>query len=448
MVWIRSGVSGGGRDHYRISVPNWGLRALDVLRSCQCDHPFPVCACSEGLSGPRLLQRSKFLSSLAGWPAPEPRRPAPPPDPRLLRVGILTPAAEIGGAEVWMLSLLRECDRSQIHWTGVVCLHPANCDPFMRGRLAEHCPVRTGAEAADRLYRECDVVLVWGLLASEQRIPRRPRSCSVVLISHGCCGWTARVFADAGRADHFAAVSRVALQPIPEPFRARARIVENCYDPARLIPQRGRDAIRAEWGVEPSERVLGYLGRWSPEKNAIAAVRAAEALPEGWRSVVVGRGDELRPTLEHAALGLPALVTGPVEHPGDVLAGFDAMIVPSHEEGSCITLLEGWAAGLPVLCTPVGVALDHPELVRGIPLDPTPAAIAEALRADLADVDGTARRVAQAREVAEREYGPARFGREWTDFLAATAPHGVQVRIRRAGKPKVPLGTPKCRTCG
>ncbi len=70
MVWIRSGVSGGGRDHYRISVPNWGLRALDVLRSCQCDHPFPVCACSEGLTGQALVSRSKFLSSLGGWPRP------------------------------------------------------------------------------------------------------------------------------------------------------------------------------------------------------------------------------------------------------------------------------------------------------------------------------------------------------------------------------------------
>jgi hypothetical protein len=38
-------------------------------RPCDCPHSFPVCACFEGLSGAPLEARSRWLSSLAGWPA-------------------------------------------------------------------------------------------------------------------------------------------------------------------------------------------------------------------------------------------------------------------------------------------------------------------------------------------------------------------------------------------
>lgn len=43
---------------------------MSYKRPCNCPHKFPVCACSEGVSGPDLLRRSRTLSSLAGWPAP------------------------------------------------------------------------------------------------------------------------------------------------------------------------------------------------------------------------------------------------------------------------------------------------------------------------------------------------------------------------------------------
>src|SRR4051795_1134557 len=39
------------------------------LRSCDCDHGFPICACCEGISGRHLLARSRYLSALADWPA-------------------------------------------------------------------------------------------------------------------------------------------------------------------------------------------------------------------------------------------------------------------------------------------------------------------------------------------------------------------------------------------
>lgn len=37
-------------------------------RRCSCPHGFPLCACHERLTGDALLRRSRWLSSLAGWP--------------------------------------------------------------------------------------------------------------------------------------------------------------------------------------------------------------------------------------------------------------------------------------------------------------------------------------------------------------------------------------------
>lgn len=42
----------------------------DAPRACACNHPYPLCACAEGWRGHELLRRSKWLSSLAGWPGP------------------------------------------------------------------------------------------------------------------------------------------------------------------------------------------------------------------------------------------------------------------------------------------------------------------------------------------------------------------------------------------
>jgi hypothetical protein len=39
-----------------------------MVRTCTCPHAYPLCACAEGLRGSALLDRSRWLSALAGWP--------------------------------------------------------------------------------------------------------------------------------------------------------------------------------------------------------------------------------------------------------------------------------------------------------------------------------------------------------------------------------------------
>ncbi|MDR3634357.1 MAG: glycosyltransferase family 4 protein [Isosphaeraceae bacterium] len=326
-----------------------------------------------------------------------------------------------------MLSLLEHTDSARLDWRGVAVLYPEQTEPTMYRALKSRARVGFGPTALDELYRAVDVVLVWGVTAAEQRLPRPPRRCKVVLVSHGSGPWTARVFSQYARADAYAAVSRQALLPVPEAVRPDTTVIGNCFEPERVAASPGaRAALRGEWGVRPGEAVLGYLGRLSNEKNPGALIAAVEA-DASVRGVFVGTGAMLS-DLQARTSTSPAhdriVFHGAVELPGDALSAFDAMVLPSHEEGCAIVVLEAWAAGCPVIATPVGIAPEWPELVRTIPLGPSGAAIAEALAADRADPAGTRARVERAKEVAQAQFSPAAFGAAWTELVARvnTAP--------------------------
>ena len=69
-----------------------------IRRECDCDHGFPLCACVEGLDGPALLSRSRWLSSIAGWPGPITADGLA--EVAKLRGGVATPVEPAGGARV------------------------------------------------------------------------------------------------------------------------------------------------------------------------------------------------------------------------------------------------------------------------------------------------------------------------------------------------------------
>lgn len=134
---------------------------------------------------------------------------------------------------------------------------------------------------------------------------------------------------------------------------------------------------------------LIYIGRAAREKGlyeTLQGMRLALELGVDARLTVAGGGpEEARLRRYAAALGLASRVTfvGPVfgSDKVNLLAGADVMLLPSYAEGLPYALLEGMAAGIPVIATPVGAIPDvvtpgtHGYLVR--PRDGK--AIAEAL---------------------------------------------------------------------
>ncbi|HYC36431.1 MAG TPA: glycosyltransferase family 4 protein [Usitatibacter sp.] len=131
----------------------------------------------------------------------------------------------------------------------------------------------------------------------------------------------------------------------------------DCWQFEHIVERRStlRDPLR-----------LIYVGRVAREKGlyeTLQAMRLALELGVDARLTVAGGGEELSRLQRYAAaLGIGSRVAfvGPVfgHDKVNLLAGADAMVLASYSEGLPYALLEGMAAGLPVVATPVGAVPD------------------------------------------------------------------------------------------
>jgi glycosyltransferase involved in cell wall biosynthesis len=168
---------------------------------------------------------------------------------------------------------------------------------------------------------------------------------------------------------------------------------------------------------------VGFVGRFSWEKNPLAVSQAVAVLGKGYRAVYVGKG--YGPGVREGALLLTpdAIFVDPLYQVGDAYDALDCVIMASPSEGFSMVLVEAMLAGVPVVATRVGIA---PELERNhgiscftVPIHPSPAQLAEAVRVALsADNRAT---VEKLRRVALAEYTAEAMGTQWADYLLAIA---------------------------
>lgn len=126
---------------------------------------------------------------------------------------------------------------------------------------------------------------------------------------------------------------------------------------ARALPS--REEARHALGLDPTCKVVGFVGRLAPQKAPERLIDAfSQCHDPDARLVLIGHGE-----LEHQlrrralALGMEGRITfagaldGPLAMPA-----FDVLAVPSRYESLAYVLLEATAAGIPMVSTPVGVA--------------------------------------------------------------------------------------------
>jgi glycosyltransferase involved in cell wall biosynthesis len=203
-----------------------------------------------------------------------------------------------------------------------------------------------------------------------------------------------------------------------------------------------RQAVRRELEVGPDEVLFIFAGRLVPIKRVdvlLGAIAVARVRKPRVRLLVVGDGDQ-RPWLEQlsASLGLGDIVTflGNRSDFPRLLAGADAAVLSSDNEGTPVSLIEAAAAELPAAATEVGGAA---EVVRPDTGMLVPRGAAPALGARIAELAGDAdlrRRLgARAREVALARFSIDRLIADVDDLygrlLAARSrsrPDGDQLR--------------------
>jgi glycosyltransferase involved in cell wall biosynthesis len=124
--------------------------------------------------------------------------------------------------------------------------------------------------------------------------------------------------------------------------------------------QDGRTESRRYLGIGPERFAVGWIGRMTPVKRTDDVLVAFKQLRETGVDAVlclVGDGPD-RPQLEQRAheLGVirDTLFLGYQEDVAPFYAAFDALILPSSNEGTPVSAIEALAAGRPVVATRVG----------------------------------------------------------------------------------------------
>ena len=172
---------------------------------------------------------------------------------------------------------------------------------------------------------------------------------------------------------------------------------------------------------------IGLIGRISPEKGQAEFLQAAALLASEFpaaRFVICGApiipAGKYFDLVNELARGLPVEFLGWRDDISAVLAEFDLLIVPSHDEGMGRVVVEAFSAGVPVVAFAAGgipeVITDGQTgfLVQGVTPEALAARIREVMLSDAEDV----RRVAtNARKAWEGSYTVAKYQSRITDLM-------------------------------
>jgi len=123
---------------------------------------------------------------------------------------------------------------------------------------------------------------------------------------------------------------------------------------------RPANGLRAALGIPATARVVGFVGRLSPEKGPEVFLRAAllaSARLADTHFVFVGEGPlaaTLRDTIAHGHLQDRVHLAGLRQDVAAVLNDIDVLVSSSHSEAMPLAVMEAMASGLPVVATRVG----------------------------------------------------------------------------------------------
>ncbi|CAN4279865.1 glycosyltransferase family 1 protein [Pseudoxanthomonas sp. LjRoot125] len=193
-------------------------------------------------------------------------------------------------------------------------------------------------------------------------------------------------------------------------------------DAQHFSPARRDDALRAQWGLQPDDLAVIYVGRIAAEKNLDLSIRAFDAIRRQHptaKFVWVGDG----PVRERLAQEHPDFIFCGVQR-GETLARHfasgDLFLFSSHSETFGNVTLEAMASGVPTVAFNYGAAREHlVDGVHGAAVDDDEAFLAAAQR--LAADPALRRTMGEAAAVAMRALRPEQVAADFDDLLTDLA---------------------------
>ncbi|HME05713.1 MAG TPA: glycosyltransferase family 4 protein [Bryobacteraceae bacterium] len=200
--------------------------------------------------------------------------------------------------------------------------------------------------------------------------------------------------------------------------RDRITVIANGIDAGRF--QHASPTLRRELPGEPKQ-VIGCVARLIASKGGAVLIEAAKrvfaAFPDA-AVVFVGEGQcraEWQALAHQLGIGERVFFMGTRSDMPGVYASFDVLVLPSFDEAMPMCLLEGLAAGCPVIATDVGeVASAVRHGITGLLVQAGDSvALADAILQTLQSAGPAAERAANGRELIERTFSSAAMERNY-----------------------------------
>jgi glycosyltransferase involved in cell wall biosynthesis len=275
-----------------------------------------------------------------------------------------------------------------------------------------------GVESVQRAARDCDVMMISGPAdLGEWLADNRPPVC--VSIAHGDGALTREIMQSCTPIlDHIVAVSPRVRQMTCD--GVAASVIYNGVDSLHICSSRPRDDVRRGLGFTADDYVLGYVGRFSPEKRPGAILEAVAKMPARFKALMVGWGPLDGNLMEFANRQLPgryAFVEGR-QNLGDYYSAMDAFCLASQTEGYGLAIMEAMMCERPVIVTPVGFVPDSIEdRVNGVVIDGAPDSICSAVSLLERHPDWAASMAREGRRFAEQYGHASQMVRQYEDLF-------------------------------
>ncbi|WP_373649993.1 glycosyltransferase family 4 protein [Schlesneria sp. DSM 10557] len=333
-----------------------------------------------GLQGDSTLAELQLASSAFAVGPQLARAADPVPGAKPLSVAHLGPCLFRGGAEQQLIDLHHFFDPSQVVLTKCLVTNSNAIDPRVAADLK--CPVLVATtEELARTATENDILLFWGLKLDELLPKSDAYKAKCVYLAHGDSWWTKELLdGSRGMTTHTIAVSQRVVEETCD--HVPHTKIHNGVDTARLATTRSRDEMRASLGFEPEDFVVGFVGRFSPEKRPELLIESLSRLPRHYKALFVGWGTQRQELMDKANRLIPNRYAFAVadQYLGDYYQSMDAFSLLSVQEGFAMVLIEAMFSGLPIVATSVGAV---PEVmvdrVNGLVVDGTSDQISRAV---------------------------------------------------------------------
>jgi glycosyltransferase involved in cell wall biosynthesis len=243
----------------------------------------------------------------------------------------------------------------------------------------------------------------YGLVAAAlARVPARVASAQLFLEMPKLVGIDAQHALLTRSLHRHVAVSRFVAGRLRDRFGVDANrivVIPNAVEPSPAVAPDAR--LRADVAGDARTPHPRPVARGDAQKGIAHLVDAAAMVPEVVFAIAGDGPDRAALEARAAERGVSARIRF-LGHRRDVpalLAIADLFVLPSLYEGFPLSVLEAMAAGVPVVATAVGGTDELVSSETGFPVAPAdPRALADGVRALLADRDDAARRAATARE--------------------------------------------------